>query len=703
MAGGAERRRAPSRGGVPRRGDVALLAAFAAAYVVAAVLGRLTVLPDSSVSLVWPAAGVGVLWLLTRARRPWPWLDVVVLFGATGAVVAATGASLERAAVGAFATVVETVVTCAVMARGCRRVWAGRGTRALSHGELWWFLAAVAAGVVTSAPVTGLAVWLDSGFWSWEVLLLWCARNGEAVLVVCTMGLVVGAWLRRARTGLPIPGQVRRARPAEWVSVLVLTPAVYAAWFATLGEVALVFPLIVLTVWAGMRLPSPVVIVHSTVVSVVVLALTAHGVGPFVTLQSPTSQVAVAQLYVGLACVLGLALALAAEDRDRLVRDLAATRDEAQAQATLLTTIVDTMAEGVRVVDAAGRLVVRNPAATRLLLGGAAAGPAVDGEDGDDLAGLRRLDGSDLPPEEVPYRRALAGELVRETDLLVRPPGASASRIVTFTTARLPAARGGGVVTVMRDVTAERQELSRAAAMQASLLPARAPVVPGYELAARFVPARSVGGDFYDWQADEPGLVLTLADVMGKGPAAAILAASTRATLQAHAQGADVAATLAATEDAMADDLANAAAFVTAFRAHLDPSSGLVTYADAGHGLSFLVRADGSHEHLRALGPPLGVGFGAPREAATVRMAPGDVLLVFSDGVLDAAGGSLLDLRRHEPALRRAGSAREAADAVVALAAAAGPQEDDLTVLAVRREPGRGMAPPSPPTDPTKE
>jgi PAS domain-containing protein len=672
--------------------------------LVAAVLGRLSLLPDSNVALVWPAAGVGVLWLLTRARRPWPWLDVVVLFGATGAVVAATGASLERAAVGALATVVETVVTCAVMARGCRRVWAGRGTRALSHGELWWFLAAVAAGVVTSAPVTGLAVWLDSGVWSWEVLLLWCARNGEAVLVVCTMGLVVGAWLRRARTGLPIPGQVRRARPAEWVAVLVLTPAVYAAWFATLGEVALVFPLIVLTVWAGMRLPSPVVIVHSTVVSVVVLALTAHGVGPFVTLQSPTSQVAVAQLYVGLACVLGLALALAAEDRDRLVRDLAATRDDAQAQAALLTTIVDTMAEGVRVVDAAGRLVVRNPAATRLLLGGAAGGPAddgaggaggaggEDGEDGEDLAGLRRLDGSDLPPEEVPYRRALAGEQVQEMDLLVRPPGTSASRIVTFTTARLPGASGGGVVTVMRDVTAERQELSRAAAVQASLLPARAPTVPGYELAARFVPARSVGGDFYDWQADGAGLVVTLADVMGKGPAAAILAASTRATLLAHAHEADVAGTLAATEDAMADDLANAAAFVTAFRAHLDPESGLVTYADAGHGLSFLVRADGTHEHLRALGPPLGVGFGTPRRVATVRMAPGDVLLIFSDGVLDAAGGSVADLRRHEPAVRRAGSAREAADAVVALAAAAGPQEDDLTVLAVRREP-----------DPTKE
>ncbi|MFP3714501.1 SpoIIE family protein phosphatase [Puerhibacterium sp. TATVAM-FAB25] len=677
---------------MPTRGDLGLLAAFAAAYVVAAVLGRLTVLPDSNVSLVWPAAGVGVLWLLARARRPWPWLDVVVLFGATAAVVAATGASPERAAVGALATVVETVVTCAVMARGCRRVWAGRGTRALPHAELGWFLAAVAAGALASAPLTGLAVWLDSGTWSWEVLLLWCARNGGAVVVVGTVGLVLGAWLRRARTGLPTPGQVRRARPAEWAVVLVLTPVVYVAWFIALGEIVLVFPLIALSVWAGVRLPSPVVTVHNTVVASAVVALTAHGVGPFVGMPSPTSQVAVAQLYVGLACVLALSLALATDDRDRLLRDLSATRDAAQAQAALLTTIVDTMAEGVRVVDAAGRLVVRNPAATRLLLGGTAAGPAADGED---LAGLRRLDGSPLPPEELPFRRALAGEEVTETDLLVRPPAASTSRIVTFTTARLPAASGGGVVTVMRDVTSERQELRRAAAMQASLLPARAPEVPGYELAARFVPARSVGGDFYDWQADGGGLVVTLADVMGKGPAAAILAASTRATLQAHARGADVAGTLAGTEDAMADDLVNAAAFVTAFRAHLDPASGLVTYGDAGHGLSFLLRADGTAERLLALGPPLGVGFGSAREAATVHVGPGDVLLIFSDGVLDAAGGSVDSLRRFEPALRGAGSAREAADAVVALAAAAGPQEDDLTVIALRREPD--------PTHPTKE
>lgn len=684
VAGAAGGRRTPSRGGVPGKGDLALLAGFAAAYVVAAVLGRLTVLSDSNVSLVWPAAGVGVLWLLARARRPWPWLDVVVLFGATAAVVAATGASPARAVVGALATVLETVVTCAVMARGCRRVWEGRGTRALPHAELGWFLAAVAAGALLSAPVTGIAVWLDSGTWSWEVLLLWCARNGGAVVVVCTVGLVLGAWLRRARTGLPASDQARRARPAEWVAVLVLTPVVYVAWFAALGEVALVFPLIALSVWAGVRLPSPVVTVHNTVVASVVVALTAHGFGPFVSMPSPTSQVAVAQLYVGLACVLALSLALAADDRDRLLADLSATRDDAQAQAALLTTIVDTMAEGVRVVDAAGRLVVRNPAASRLLLGGLGDGPAADGED---LAGLRRLDGSPLPPEEVPFRRALAGEEVQETDLLVRTPAGSASRIVTFTTARLPTASGGGVVTVMRDVTSERQELSRAAAVQASLLPTRAPVVPGYELAARFLPARSVGGDFYDWQAGPGGLVLTLADVMGKGTGAAILAASARATLHAHAQGADVAATLGATEDAMADDLANAAAFVTAFRAHLDPASGLVTYADAGHGLSFLVRADGTHERLRALGPPLGVGFGTPRAAAAVRMAPGDLLLVFSDGVLDAAGGSVDSLRRYESTLRRAESALEAADIVVALAEAGGPQEDDLTVIAVRRLP----------------
>lgn len=680
MAGSASRRAGARE--LPGREDVLLVPAFAAGYVVLVVLGRLTVVQETGVSIVWPAAGLAVLWFVARARRPWPWLDVVVLTAATAGTLAATGAAPPGITLGTAANVLQTVVCCAVIAHGCPRIWTARGTEPLGRSELWWFLGAAAGSAIVSAPLIGLAVRLESGTWPWEVVLLWSARNAGAILLVGTLGLVLGAWLRRAREGLP-RAEIGSSHPGERVVALLLTPVVYVLWFMVLGEVALVFPLLALTVWAGARLPSPLVTVHNAIVGTVVVALTAHGIGPFTHLGAAVAQVATAQLYVGLVCVLGLSLALDREDRERLVGDLGVARDGAQAQASLLSTIVETMTEGVRVVDGNGRLLVRNPAATRLLLG---TGSAVAAREGADLEGISHLDGSPLSADELPYRRALAGEAVRELDLQVRTPGSTEARIVAFTTARLPGGAGGGVVTVLRDVTAERLELRRAAAVQAGLLPAHVPEVPGYELAARFVPAGSVGGDFYDWQRTPDGVVVTLADVMGKGPAAAILAASTRSVLQAHAQGADVAGTLGATEHALADDLQRAAAFVTAFRGHLDGPTGRLTYADAGHGLGFVVRADGTSRQLPALGPPLGVGLDEPRTAATVELHEGDVFLVFSDGVLDAAGGSLRDLRVHEQAIRGARTAREVADVVLRLATAAGPADDDLTVVVLRRQ-----------------
>ena len=681
MAGGTRLGRAPGERARLNRVDILMVTGFGVAYALFVVLGRLTVVPQSGVGIVWPAAGMAVLWLVNRARRPWPWLDVLTLGGATAAVLAFSPIGPGGIAVGTVANMVQAVVCCAVIARRCPRLWAAHGTQALTRGELGWFLGAAATGAALSAPLTGLALLLESGAWSWEVVLLWFARNTGAIILVGTLGLVVSASLQQRRAGHPV-GVAGRSGPGELGFALLLTPVVYVAWFVFFEQIALVFPLMALTVWAGARLSSALVTVHNALVGTVVVALTAHDVGPFVNLEPVGTEVAAAQLYVGLVCVLGLALALDREERELLLVDLGAARDSAQAQASLLSTIVATMAEGVRVVDGDGRLLVRNPAATRLLLGVKAADPA---SAGDDLTNVRQLDGAPLAADELSHRTNPSGDDVREVDLQVRTPGRTEPRIVAFTTAPLPETAGGGVVTVLRDVTAERLELRRAASVQASLLPEHMPEIAGYELAARLVPAGSVGGDFYDWEHTPDGVVITLADVMGKGPAAAILAASTRSMLQAHALGTDVAGTLAAAEKALAKDLEGASAFVTAFRAHLQAEAGLLTYADAGHGLSFMVRSDGTSERLPALGPPLGLG--TTRTTATIRIGPGDLFLAFSDGVLDAAGGSVRDLRGYEREVRSAPSAQAAADTVLELVRTAGPQDDDLTVLALRRCP----------------
>jgi serine phosphatase RsbU (regulator of sigma subunit) len=319
---------------------------------------------------------------------------------------------------------------------------------------------------------------------------------------------------------------------------------------------------------------------------------------------------------------------------------------------------------------------MRNPAARRLLTGTTTTAHDYGLDTGaqiTDLADLRTPDGAPFTDDRLLYSDVLADEGAHALDLLVQPPGRIEPRVVAFTTARIPEVYGGGAVTVMRDVTA-----------QASLLPTRPPELPGYDIAAEVVPAGSVGGDFYDWQEVTGGLVVTVADVMGKGPGAAILAATTRSVLHSQDDD-DVATAVTAAERAMVDDLTNAGAFVTVVRTRLDAASGRLTHTDAGHGLSFVVRADGSTDRLAATGPPLGIGADVPHTARQAVLNPGDVLLMVSDGVMDAAGGSIADLGRLEPIVRSAPSAAGAVEAILAVLAAEGTQEDDLTVVALRR------------------
>ncbi|MCW4386096.1 SpoIIE family protein phosphatase [Salinibacterium sp. SYSU T00001] len=665
--------------------EAVIVLSFAAAYVLAALLARLTVLPQSGISMVWPAAAVSVLWVIARAGRRSIWIDYCLMAFLTALAVGVTGGTVTTSVVSGIAAVVQAAVCTAVIARRCPRVWRSRGTEPLDHKELWWFFIAAAAGPIASAPSVEINLLLTGAAWDWDVILLWCARNMGSIVVLAPLAFVAGARIRRpaAEARSRIWKSPTGAWSLEAPLLLILSPLVHLLWFAVLNNTVVVFPLLALACVAGARLPSALVTLHSALIGVVTIAITALGWGPFLGLGDAVTQIALAQLYVGLVCAIGLALALDRDARDDLSAALSTARDAAQGQAELFSTIVGTMAEGVRVVDENGAIIVRNAAATRLLVGDDV------GQDVDDLSGIRNLDGSALAEDELPYRRSLEGHDVRDHELLVRPSStmeARDERIVSFTTARLPRTAGGGVVTVLRDVTLERQELHRAAQVQRSLLPTEAPRLPGYDLAAHFVPAGSVGGDFYDWYGADDGVVLTLADVMGKGPGAAILAATTRSLLRAHDSGADVAASLTAAEVGLMRDLGNTNAFVTLFRAFVHAPSGRVSYSDAGHGLSAIVSPDGRVRRLSANGMPLGVLADETRAALTEQLDPGELLLIVSDGVLDALGGSLEGMAPVWEQCARSASAQDAVTATLELASH-GDVDDDLTVLALRRRP----------------
>jgi serine phosphatase RsbU (regulator of sigma subunit) len=229
-------------------------------------------------------------------------------------------------------------------------------------------------------------------------------------------------------------------------------------------------------------------------------------------------------------------------------------------------------------------------------------------------------------------------------------------------------------------------ELDQAAEVQRRLLPRRSPEIPGYEIAGACLPSRGVGGDFLDWYGSPDGqLTVTLGDVMGKGMAAAIIMATVRAALRSTGRSAGPAAAVSEAAATLQEDLEETGTLVTLCHARLSPDEGVMRYTDAGHGLMLLLRADGAVRRPTGGGFPLGV---SPDETWTerqVELRPGDVVLAFSDGLLDLYDGTLSALDRVVEEVGRCSSAQEVVDRLTALARRAGLLDDDVTVLAIRR------------------
>jgi serine phosphatase RsbU (regulator of sigma subunit) len=198
-----------------------------------------------------------------------------------------------------------------------------------------------------------------------------------------------------------------------------------------------------------------------------------------------------------------------------------------------------------------------------------------------------------------------------------------------------------------------------------------------------------VGGDFYDWEEFSPGLVsLTLGDVMGNGIAAAILMATVRATIRAVAQSHRPAEALQLAQCALQYDLEDSDSFVTLFHARLDVASRRLTFVDCGHGHVFLRRRDGAVQKLHPRGLPLGVSPEETYQEGSLTFERGDILVVYSDGLVDAQPELELDHGVLAAQLHRAASAHEMVERLLALPMLEGPPPDDLTVLVVRCKEG---------------
>ena len=228
-------------------------------------------------------------------------------------------------------------------------------------------------------------------------------------------------------------------------------------------------------------------------------------------------------------------------------------------------------------------------------------------------------------------------------------------------------------------------EFERTAAVQAQLLPARAPDVPGYAFAGICLPARQVGGDFFDWSADTSAVHIALGDVMGKGMPASLLTATVRAALRAtwHLPPA---AAITAVNRALSPDLMRSDSFITLFYAQLNPGSGELRFADAGHGMALIQRQAGGVEPLRRHALPLGVLADAVYDEGWAVLRPGDTFLLYSDGLTDARPDLTLDATGVAAQVMGVHDARAKLEQLVALVETGETRPDDLTLVIVARE-----------------
>jgi phosphoserine phosphatase len=240
-----------------------------------------------------------------------------------------------------------------------------------------------------------------------------------------------------------------------------------------------------------------------------------------------------------------------------------------------------------------------------------------------------------------------------------------------------------------------RREMEMAQAVQMSTLPQAMPVVPGYDVHGTFRPALLTGGDTFDLAPVEGGLLVVLGDATGHGIAPALTVTQMHAMLRmAFRLGAGLETAFAQVNDLLAETLAEDR-FVTAFIGVLDPRVHVLRYVSAGQGPILHFHADrGTCSRHKPTSFPLGaLALVRPPRAVDMILAPGDALVLLSDGIYETGNGSgeQFGEDRVEQVVAahhgRGMAALSAAllDAVQAFADGAA-QEDDITVVLVRRE-----------------
>jgi steroid delta-isomerase-like uncharacterized protein len=244
-------------------------------------------------------------------------------------------------------------------------------------------------------------------------------------------------------------------------------------------------------------------------------------------------------------------------------------------------------------------------------------------------------------------------------------------------------------LSLMRQST--EQELRLARSIQQASLPKEVPSLEGWQIYPFYRPAREVGGDFYDFHPLSEGrLGLVVGDATGKGVPAALVMSTTCGMLRLAAQSSSSPGEMLQRVNETLFPYIPPNMFVTCFYAILEPESGSLTYANAGHDLPYLCR-NGEAEELMARGMPLGLMPGISYEEKQTLLQAGEAALLYSDGLVEAHGpeGEMFGFPRLRARVAEYGGERSLGDFLMeelySFVGEGWEQEDDITLLTPER------------------
>ena len=445
---------------------------WTAAYVLASLLGRIIVVEPHHVGLVWPAAGVALVWLASAGPRRELVVDTVLLTAATMVVLGLTGSTTVQV-LASVTTSVQTLVTLVLVRRWIPGVWGSGGRVPISQlPRFGLFLVAVAAGaLVQSVLRTAIGVAFIAG----EPASLFTGRFGRNAAAMATVGLcgvLIGGWVAQRRdAGRPVVPRPEADDLAHLLGATALTASIFVFGFALRPTTPTTYLLTLAVVWIAIRFGPVLTSVYCTLTGGVAVWLTIVGVGPISVVPDPQNRALLAQVLVVVLMVTGMAISLSREQMLVSVAELRRSESAEAMRAHELDLVMAHLDDGVAIIEQGGRIVHAN-AALRTAFGTRPVSEAdrvSDDAARDDSERLRRgSDGALLTDEISPVTRALAGETV-EAEEYSSPDQAGPIRWVEISGVPLPAEPGSPAraMVVVRDVSAEKlhqEELSNRAA-----------------------------------------------------------------------------------------------------------------------------------------------------------------------------------------------------------------------------------------------